>query len=196
MSWIMLLQVIVVIVIVAAVLAFLKAKAQDSAGDGMNHKKQLYKTLASGVLLTFFLAQPHAGFMIYIFVLPLLIWFIYSLYVALTKPDRRKWHLIRMSVWIASVLVILVVHYDRKQTIRHYADDIVAAINKYKLEHGTYPDNIEMIGVSRQQLKEQLGLSGYSYEKGKPGLFYADTFIVFQTHHYDFQKNTWVYHAD
>ncbi len=202
MSGIVLLRVIfaivIIIVIVAAVLALLKGKTkvQGSTGDAVNHKKQFSMTLVSSILLTFFLSQPHAGFMIYIFALPLLIWFIYSSYVAITKPEQRKWQLIRMAVWIASVLVILGVHHDRRVTTRHYADGIVAAINEYKNEHGVYPDSLDTIGVSRQQLKEHLGLSGYSYDKGKPSLFYADTFVVFQTHHYDFQKNAWSYHAD
>ena len=196
MTWILLLQVVAVIFIAVVIITFLKRKSQKTTGKEVDHKKQFYKTLVSGVLMALILAQPHVGFMIYIFALPLLIWFIYSTYVSLTKPDRRKWQLIRMSVWIISVLVILGIHYSRRESTRHYADYIVAAINKFELEQGTYPDNIEMIGVSRQQLKEKLGLSGYSYVKGKPDLFYADTFIVFQTHHYDFLKDTWVYHGD
>jgi hypothetical protein len=183
---------------VAAVLRLLKAKTkvQDSTGDAVNQKKQFYMTLLWSILLAFFLSRPHAGFMIYIFALPLLIWLIYSSYVAITKPEQRKWRLLRMAVWIASVLVILGIHHDRRVTARHYADGIVAALNEYENEHGVYPDSLDMIGVSRQQLKEHLGLSGYFYDKGKPSLFYADTFVVFQTHHYDFQKNAWIYHAD
>ena len=198
MVWFMLLQVFAVILILAAFLAWRKsrAKLKDSAGAAVNPKKQFYMTLVSSILLSFLLAQPHAGFMIYIFAFPLLIWFTYSIYVAIAKPDLRKWQLIRMSVWIVSVLVILGIHYNRRETARHYADNVVAAIKEYKSEHGNYPDNIEMIGISRQQLKNKLGLSGYSFEKNTPSLFYADTFIVYQTHDYDFQKNIWVYHAD
>lgn len=172
-------------------------KAQSSSDNAVNQKKQLYITLASSVLLTFFLAHPQAGFMIYMFALPLLIWLIYSIYVVLTKPGRRKWQIIRMAVWVVSFMVVWMVHDKLKQTTRHDADDIVAAINRYKSEHGAYPDNIEMIGVSKKQLEEKLGRpSGYFYDKGKPDLYYADTFIIYQTYFYDFQKNTWVHHGD
>lgn len=176
-------------------------KAQSSSDNAVNQKKQFYITLASSVLLTLFLTKPHAGFMISIFAFPLSIWLIYNIYVVLTKPDRRKWQIIRMVVWVVSFMVVWMVvwmvHDKLKQTTRHDADDIVAAINRYKSEHGAYPDNIEMIGVSKKQLEEKLGRpSGYVYDKGKPNLYYADTFTIFQTYFYDFQKNTWVHHGD
>lgn len=197
MGWILTLQVIVIIVVVALVYILIKRITQRAPDEKTSNKKKFIRTLASSVLLAFLLAQPHAGFMIYLFTLPLLIWLIYSIYVVFTKPDDRKWQLARMAVWIVSSMVILVVHNELKQTTRLYADDTVAAINKYKLEHGAYPDNIEMIGMNKKQLEEKLGRpSGYYYLKGKPDLYYADTFIVFQTHHYDFQKSTWVYHGD
>ena len=134
--------------------------------------------------------------MIVLPVLPLLIWIPNCVYVAIRNANERRWRLFSMAVWIASMLVIAGIHYDLATATRHDADEIVAAIKKYKSEYGTYPPSVEMIGMSQQQIRKRLGFGGYFFEKGQPDLFYANTFIIFHTYHYDFLKDVWVAHGD
>jgi hypothetical protein len=159
-------------------------------------KKKIYSSLLAAALMVLILGQRHAGFMLYVVVLPLLIWLPYSAFVIVKKPDVRASQLARVSIWIVAIALVAGIHYIRHKTTRHNADEIVAAINNFLTTHGRCPTTIDEIGIDQQQLKKKLGLSGYACEDGKPQLFYAVTYMAFDTYHYDFGSGVWKYDAD
>ncbi|MFY9261197.1 MAG: hypothetical protein WAO71_11895 [Gallionella sp.] len=156
-------------------------------------KHKIYITLMWASLMTLFLAMPHAGFMLYLAVIPLSIWTLYSIYLSVRKPELRANQLTRVSIWLLAVALVVGIHYFRHITTRQAADEVVAAIKSYTATHGQCPAELEDIGISPQQLRDKLGYSGYRCEAGEPHLFYAATYIVFDTYSYDFGKGLWKY---
>ncbi|WP_159064844.1 hypothetical protein [Thaumasiovibrio subtropicus] len=63
----------------------------------------------------------------------------------------------------------------------------------YKTLNGEYPSSIETVGITIQQLQDNLGTSYYSLHDEKATLVYVVPYIGFDTYHYDFEKNVWVY---
>ena len=158
--------------------------------------RKVYATLITSVLVTLFLIQPHAGFMLYLVALPLLVWFLYNLQFVFTPSEARKWLLLRMAVWLMSIILVVVVHYHYHQAARQVANDIVTQIEKYRSKTGEYPRTLDEIGVTKEKLRTQLGLSRYSYKEGKTlYFFYAVTFIPFDTYQYDFVSKQWRYRS-
>lgn len=156
-------------------------------------KKKIYASLLAAGLMVLILGQKHAGFMLYVIVLPLLIWIPYSAYVMVRKPDIRALQLARVSIWIVAIALVAGIHYIRHNTTRHSAEEIVSAIDKFSAMHGHCPANLDEVGISSEQLRKKLGMSGYSCDEGTPHLFYAATYIVYDTYHYDFKRGSWEY---
>lgn len=158
------------------------------------HKK-IAHTLFWATLMTVLLAMPHAGFMLYLVVIPLSLWTLYSIYLSVRKPELRANQLTRMSIWLLAVALVVGIHYIRHITTRQSADEVVAAIKSYTVTHGLCPVELEDIGIDPQQLQDKLGMAGYSCQDGKPHFFYKVTYIVFDTYSYDFNKGVWKYRA-
>ena len=156
-------------------------------------KKKIYSSLLAAAFMVLILGQEHLGFMLYVVVLPLLIWIPYSAYVMVRKPDIRAQQFVRVFIWIVAIALVTGIHYIRHKTTRHSAEEIVSAIDSFSATHGHCPANLDEIGISSEQLREKLGMSGYSCDKGNPHLFYAATYIVFDTYHYDFKTGSWKY---
>jgi hypothetical protein len=159
-------------------------------------KKKIFPTLLTAGLMVFILGQNHAGFMLYVVVVPLLIWIPYSVYLMFRRPDVRASQLARVTIWMVAIALVAGIHYIRHKTTRQNADEIVAAINNFSTTHGRCPETIDEIGINQQQLMEKLGLSGYACKDGNPRLFYAVTYVVFDTYDYDFGSGAWKYDAD
>jgi hypothetical protein len=156
-------------------------------------KHKIYISLMWASLMTLFLAMPHSGFMLYLAVIPLSIWTLYSIYLSVRKPELRANQLTRVSIWLVVVALVVGIHYFRHVTTRQSADEVVSAINRYSATHGTCPATLDEMGFSRQQLRDKLGMAGYGCEEGKPYFFYAVTYIPFDTFDYDFSKGAWKY---
>ena len=158
-------------------------------------RKKLYSTIAAAALMALILGQRHAGFMLYLAIIPLAIWIPYSVVVMVRKPERRLLQLALVSCWVLAVLLVAGIHYFRHEATRRNADDIVAAIKEFKTKRGSYPLTLDEVGIGRTALKDKLGsFSGYNRDVvGTPALFYAATWIVFDTYEYDFRTDSWVY---
>ena len=155
--------------------------------------KDVYGTVIIGVLITLFLIQPHSGFIL-IFVIPVLvIWIIYSIYFIFKRPETRKLILIRLSILFASVFLVIGVHAYYHQTTRQAANRIVSAIEDYRTKTGEYPENLKIIGISGQELEEQIGMAGYVNDANEPLLFYSATYLPFATYRYNFQSENWMF---
>lgn len=158
--------------------------------------RALRSTLILAAVVILLLAQRKTGFMLLFLALPLLPWLLYNLYIIATQPARRKLQGTKMAIWVLTVLVIIGIHYNLHVSTRASADEVVGKIRIYSNERGSYPPNLEAIGMSNAQLRSRLGWSGYSIEAGKPHLSYASTYIPFHTERYDFESNKWRHVGD
>lgn len=132
--------------------------------------------------------------MLYLFLLIWLFWFPYCAYVILKKPAARKFQLIRLAIWLSAAACIAGVHFIYHYSARHYADGVASKIEAYSASNGRYPSAISDVGITKEQLREYLGISYYQVdESGKPNLIYAVTFEPFSTFVYDFEKRSWKY---
>jgi hypothetical protein len=162
----------------------------------VEYKKKIYFSLAAAALMVFLLGQNHAGFILYFVLFALLFWIPYSVYVIYRRPDARASQLARVAIWLVAVALVVGIHYIRHETTRHNADEIAASINKFMATHSRCPVTLDEVGITQQQRKDLLGISGYSCEVGKPFLFYAVTYAAFDVFQYDFQTKSWEYRAD
>lgn len=160
------------------------------------HRRKVLSSLIAAALVVFIFCQEHAGIGLVLFIPILIIWLPYSIFVSVAKPQRRGLQFTQMAIWIGAVAIIAAVQYVRHEVTRRNANEIAAAINRYSAQHGHCPATIEDIGITRDQLREKLGLSYYQCKGGKQTLFYAVTYTVFDTYDYDFSKGTWNYQRD
>lgn len=160
----------------------------------LEFRKKLVPTLLAAAIMALILGQSHAGFMLLFVAMALLAWIPYSAYVMFRKPDIRALQLARISIWLFAVVLVAGIHYLRHETTRRNANEIVASIKLFSAAHGRCPATLDEVGISPQQLKEKLGKSGYECRDGKPFIFYAATYIVFDTYSYNFAANQWEYH--
>lgn len=158
--------------------------------------KKIYRTLITCAVIIFLGVQRFMGVIIVIAAIPLSIWLLYSIYIIVSKPQLRKSQLTRIALWAASLLIIFGAHYYLYEVTRNNANDIVAMLEKYKSEHGSYPEKIDAIGLTQKQIKEKIGMAYYSFTDGQPHLFYGVTYVAFDTYDYNFQTKAWVYRAD
>ena len=83
--------------------------------------------------------------MLYLFGLPLFVWFLYNFQFVFTPSDARKWILLRMATWMIPISVVIGVQYYYHQVTRQAANDIVAEIEKFRSETGNYPVTLDEI---------------------------------------------------
>lgn len=144
-------------------------------------------------VVAFITAQMHGGFML-IFVAPFLtVWLAYSAYVAWKHPDRRMTQSIRAGLWVLAVGGVLLLHWHYHRAARDSADLVVAYVNHYKTNHGSFPETIDAAGLNNFRNKWRIS---YLMKDGKPSLFYPATFVIFDTYWYDFEHQSWVYQPD
>ncbi len=124
------------------------------------------------------------------------IWIPYSLFLMVWKPARRNTQIAKIILWGVSVSVVVAVHTHRAQEIRARADKALALILKYKADTGVFPASLEDAGWSDAPGRSGLAKIFYGNKDGSPMLFYAATFIVFDTYSFDFDAGTWRYDAD
>jgi hypothetical protein len=149
-------------------------------------------TVIAVAVTVLLLAQRQAGFMLFFFAFPLIPWFLYSVYVIARPPACRSVQATKVALWVVGVSAVLGIHYRLHLNTKARATEVVSAIRQYASERGTYPPNLEAVGLSSTQLTSKLGRSSaYGIESGNPHFFYASTYIPFSTESYDFQNNVW-----
>lgn len=143
------------------------------------------------------LSQRHSGFLLIFEALFLIPWLVYSAYVMVTQPARRKTQCVRVLAWLLSVAVVVGVHLYVAHTTRSHAEEIVQRIKSYVVQHGRCVATLDELGLSREALRATVGLSAYGCDAaGKPSFFYAVTYVPFETYSYDFDGGVWQYSPD
>ncbi len=74
---------------------------------------------------------------------------------------------------------------------RHYAQLLVEKVIAYRQSHGRYPATAQALGYSDAQIRELFVMGGYFLTDGKPYLFYASTYMPFESESYDFALRQW-----
>jgi len=131
------------------------------------------------------------GFMLVFLTLPLVPWLLYSAYAIATRPIARSLQVQKVAIWFLSVAVVVCVHYLMHSSSRQYAQGAVNAVQAYSEQHGFYPQNLEAIGMTSQQLRSKLSYSTYGIHEGKPYFFYGATYVPFEQENYDFAAREW-----
>lgn len=88
------------------------------------------------------------------------------------------------------------VHAYMFHATQKYATKVSVAMESYIVTHGTCPLELEEVGIQKADFRAALGSSGYFCEAGKATLFYASTFVPFETENYDFNDHRWVHVSD
>jgi hypothetical protein len=140
-------------------------------------------------------SQRYAAFTLLFVLLPFFVWSIYSLIVAYKNPQRRKWQLTRVAIWLMTFVLIGGVHWLRHQTTRTEADRIAVAVDQYKNKNGVYPANMEAIGEDSKNLRRE-SLLIYAVTDGVPLLSYGSTLAPFDRYSYDFGRAMWIFIPD
>ena len=156
-------------------------------------KKQLFVTLISAFVFVLILSQRHAGFLIIFFAIPFVVWVLYTLHIAVKNPILRKWNFYRIVTWCVAFLLVFTIHLHYYQVTREYGNRVAELILEYKRIHGTYPVEIEQVGIRKADLRSNLGMGSYSLNENKPSLFYAVTYIAFDVYSYNFEIQDWEY---
>lgn len=151
--------------------------------------------ISSGVMV-WFLSQRHSGFLLYFVALLLIPWIIQSIWVIARRPEQRKTRSWLLAIWLVAVTIVISVHVFYAVSARNYAQAIADSIKRHIKERGVCPTTLTDVGYSDKQFREELGMGGYDCKSGKPRLFYASTFTVFETEHYDFELRRWRHAGD
>ena len=139
--------------------------------------------------------QTHAGFAAVLAAPFLAVWFFYSLVIICRAPERRRLQAARVLVWLVAVSAVAGVHWHKVRASRLDAEQAATAILAYKARHGAYPASLGEVGMDAAMLKKRW-LLFYGMHEGNPTLFYAATFVPFETFHYDFEQSQWRHNPD
>ena len=148
--------------------------------------------IAAFVLGAVFSLKMMATGLVYVAIF-LAFWLPYSLVVIIRNQEKRKVQAFKIGIWFLMIVTVLAVHLVRKAYVRGYADSVVLKIEQFQRQQGRYPDNLDEIGVSREEFKNRLGMSQYT---NRPLLYYADTMMIFHSWSYDFGVREWINEGD
>lgn len=155
--------------------------------------KALHPTLIAAGVVTLFLCQRHLGFVVLFEVFILTLWIIASIWVSIRNPQQRSLQAAKVGIWLLSVGIVIGVHLLVATQTRAKAQKLVDAVMSHSASHGTYPEDLQSIGYTKDEVRSMIGMGGYHFENGQPFFFYASTYVPFETDHYDFSKHEWVH---
>lgn len=161
---------------------------------------QQFATRNSGLLiffalLTLFLSQPHAGFMMILFMPPALFYQLVRLAIGWRASQKRIQALLAIAVVLLATAVVGGVHVHRHLGARAEADQLARRVLDFQEKQGHFPSDVTELGEPALPKKSRHMLH-YGFHGGQPMLFYAATFVVFDTWQYDFSSQTWAYKFD
>ena len=154
--------------------------------------KALVPTVLCCAGLALLTGTRSAGFMVYLAVPFLLIWLLYSLWIAWRQPMQRPITVVKIVLWVLTLSGIGALHSFYATAARQEADAVVAGVMDYQRKFGTYPKPTEITGLPVRGKWRVF----YSLVDGRPHVFYPATFMVFTVYNYDFDHQAWEYCAD
>ena len=155
--------------------------------------KTLRSTFIAAGVVALFLSQRHIGFMVLFEELILAPWIVFSIWVSIKNPQQRSYQAAKVGIWLLSVGIVIGVHFFVATQTREKAQKLVDAVMSYYASHGTYPVDTQSIGYTKEEVRSMIGMGGYYFEHGQPSFFYASTYVIYETDHYDFSKREWMH---
>ena len=146
-------------------------------------------------LLAVFCSQRHAGFMMVLTALPVLLYCLTRLGIGWRSTDQRRHYLFAIAVVLAASAVVGAAHGYHHFSARAEADQLLRRVLDFRAQQGRFPGNAAELGEPAPPVRSK-NMLHYSFQDGEPALFYAATFIVFDTWLYDFSTQAWVYRPD
>lgn len=158
---------------------------------------KLIKRTAITALVVVAASSPRYYLSVFVLAaIPLIFWYLYSCYVAIRFKARRKCQLIRMLIWFFAIIFVSGIHYIHFRKTQINAQYVSNVIEGYRFNHGNYPPDIEATGLTKEKLRELLGVAGYNYQNGEPMLFYGSPITIFDKYFYNFKESKWDYVPD
>jgi hypothetical protein len=140
--------------------------------------------------------KPHGGF-IMLMLLPFFACFwLYDLVFLVRRPEGRIRRAERLVIWMLAFCVAGAVNLYWGWDARAYANKVVGAVLNYRARSGTWPPDLENVGISQAAAARKWMLVYAVDDKGKPGLIYASPWDGFDTYSYDFDTGQWDFWAD
>lgn len=112
---------------------------------------------------------------------------------------RKQWKVffIKLSIWGLAILLGLAGQYYLYYKWQLKADQIVAFIEKYKLENSQYPKKEEFYALGENNRDNPYHFYySISEKNNQPILFYKCPNIIYATYNYDFVNERWDYQLD
>jgi hypothetical protein len=160
--------------------------------------RKLYPAIIAAVIFVYVMTTQLPGVFIWAVVVFMPIWVIASIIHAAVVPDMRKFLLMRVFIWVVAVAAVFGIYDVKDKIMRHYADEVVEKIKTYSATHGHCPKTLSDIGIEKQEFKKELGYRSiyYCIDDSLPFLMYTVPISGFDTYHYDFTGDEWVFHPD
>jgi hypothetical protein len=145
--------------------------------------------------------QRGFAFMLVLPVLIWLVWLLVNLWKIIRHPQQRATRAICIGVWLLAFGLIACIHDFHENRTRERANAIVAQIKTYQAQHNQYPTTLDVLGISKAQLGDELGLQAhyfnareYSYQR--PNLTYPSSYSFFDRYSYQFDSGEWKFVPD
>lgn len=134
-------------------------------------------------------SQRHSGFMVWIFVAPIILYQAVQAFRRRKTQERLNEHLFALCIAVGAALVIVATHVYLHITSREKADSVAAAIISFKSTNSRYPKNLNEL-KDKILLPDKDLMLGYSVQE-EPMLVYASTFVPFAVWEYNFDTRVW-----
>jgi hypothetical protein len=180
-------------------------KAHEAHPQRSEKPKRILPSLLVAMVFVLASAQRYVGFLIVLAALPLLIWMLKNIGLAIAELEHRKIHLIRISIWIVAVGIAVSVQAFWYFQASHRADQIVERIKVFKAARGHYPRQLDEIGIDKRVYQGKLAYACLAdvpetpvaqASVCDPFLAFPSTFLAFDFYRYDFGDDEWRYISD
>jgi len=157
--------------------------------------KPFINTLIIASLITVLAGQRHSAIVL-VMVVPIVIgWIIITGFLTRRQAQLQSVFLSKVFIWVIAFSVVGGLHVYYANAARTVANDFVAALERYRMDTGSYPaaaGNLGQIEVSRLQAWKVI----YDFNAERPVLVYAATGTFRATYRFDFETKVWIYNAD
>lgn len=148
-------------------------------------------TLVCAALAAFFFTQKMFGFMLFVFLPPLLIVRAAAWWKARKNPQAKQLENFRIFVWSAAAAFMVAANVYYVRAARSDMTAIAQAVERYRAANGRLPDTLADADIYVKNSFEVL----YNYweDTKKHSLFYKDPLLPFEYYQYDFDNRRWLH---
>ena len=143
--------------------------------------------------VTFLGVQRHTGLIIVLVAPPILLYQLVQLFRHRKSVPLRRANLVAVAIVATASLIVLGVHSHLHDASRAQANQVAQSIEHFQTASGHYPASLSELGLDSAVFRRDLMLSYSSSHGDDPILFYAATFVPFDTWQYNFSAREWSY---